>query len=495
MTLPIIKNKTLRYYVLGGITALLVLYIILAIHIPAVKMRIFFFALWFFGEIYLWITILKSFKNTWKQKVPFFILLILYWLPAFILVITMGVLAAMGVHQVNKTLYLTVVGVCVIQYLIKFLIVTFVLMYDLITAGIKIFRKHVHFEKGKRVLLRISLGVYVVSFILMIYGTIWGAENFKIREVSIDVCNLKSVYERELTIVLLSDLHLATWRNHEAIERAVQMVNAQQPDLIFITGDIVQFVSEEIVEYLPILAQLEARYGIYSVLGNHDYGRYARFKTDEARKEDVKKLIHHQTSLGWKVLNNESVKLYADSVPLGITLAGVEFYSPKRMFINEGDLLKTFQDVDTTDYVILLSHDPQAWDDVILKNLPANLTLSGHTHGMQLGIYTDRIRFSPAAILYKHWGGLYEKQDKFLYVNVGLGSVGFPARVGMPPEITVIRFLDNSGSTFYEKGRMSCHYTLFISSRFCYFCNLLYLPFKIKQQSNNNQHDKRRFYH
>jgi predicted MPP superfamily phosphohydrolase len=121
-----------------------------------------------------------------------------------------------------------------------------------------------------------------------------------------------------------------------------------------------------------------------------------------------------------------------------LTLAGVEFYSPKRMFINEGDLKKTFQNVDTNDYVILLSHDPQAWDEAILRNLPANLTLSGHTHGMQLGMYNKVFKFSLASILYKQWAGLYEKQGKILYVNVGLGSVGFPARVGMPPEITVI---------------------------------------------------------
>jgi predicted MPP superfamily phosphohydrolase len=439
MKLSIVKNKTLKYYLLGGIITLLILYIILAIQIPAVKMRIFFFALWFFAEIYLWITILKSFQNTWKKKIPFSILLVLYWLPACILAITMGVLAVKSVHEVNKTIYLTVVGVCIIQYLIKFLIFAFVLMYDVITAVIKIIHKNINTEKGKRILLRISLGIYVVSFILMIYGTIWGAENFKIREVAIDGYGIKNTNDRELTIVLLSDLHLATWRNHKSIERAVQMVNEQQPDLIFLTGDLVQFVSEEFVEYMPILAQLKAPLGIYSVLGNHDYGRYARFATDSARKEDVFRLILYQTLLGWKVLNNESIKLYEDTIPLGLTIAGVEFYSPKRMFVNEGDLTKTFQNVDTNDYVILLSHDPQAWDDVIKRNLPANLTLSGHTHGMQLGIYTNKFRLSPAAILYKQWGGLYEKQDKLLYVNVGLGSVGFPARVGMPPEITVIR--------------------------------------------------------
>ncbi|MCL2289776.1 MAG: metallophosphoesterase [Bacteroidetes bacterium] len=439
MKLSIVKNKTLKYYLFGGILALLILYVILAVQIPAVKMRIVFFAFWFFAEIYLWITILKSFKDTWKKKIPFSILLVFYWLPACILGITMGVLAVKGVHQLDKTIYLTVVGVCVIQYLIKFLIFTFVLIYDVVTAGIKIFRENATFEKGKRRLLRISLGVYVVSFILMIYGTIWGAENFKIREITIDGYGIKSMNDRELTIVLLSDLHLATWRNSKSVERAVQIVNDQQPDFIFLTGDLVQFVSEEFAEYMSILSQLKATQGIYSVLGNHDYGRYARFKTDSARKEDVFKLVLYQTLLGWKVLNNESVKLYEDSIPLGLTIAGVEFYSPKRMFVNEGDLTKTFQNVDTNDYVILLSHDPQAWDDVIRRNLPANLTLSGHTHGMQLGIYTNKIRFSPAAILYKHWGGLYEKQGKLLYVNVGLGSVGFPARVGVPPEITVIR--------------------------------------------------------
>jgi len=438
MKLSIVKNKTLKYYLFGGILALGILYIILAIQMPALKMRVFVFALWIFAEIYLWITIFKSFQNTWKKKASFWILLVLYWLPACILAITMSVLATQGVHQVNKTIYLTVVGVCVIQYLIKFLIFIFVLLYDIVTTAIKFFHKNSTFERGKRILLRISLGVYVVSFVLMIYGTIWGATNFKIREINIDGYGINSLSDKSLKIILLSDLHLATWRNHSSIEKVVKMVNDQQPDLIFLTGDFVQFVSEEFIEYMPILAQLKATHGIYSVLGNHDYGRYARFKTDSARKEDVYKLILYQTLLGWKVLNNESVKLYEDSVPLGLTIAGVEFYSPQKMFTNEGDLIKTFQNVDPTDYVILLSHNPQAFDNVLLKNLPANLTLSGHTHGMQLGIFTDRLRFSPAAILYKRWGGLYEKQGKLLYVNVGLGSVGFPARVGMPPEITVI---------------------------------------------------------
>jgi len=440
MKLNIANNKTLKYYGFGVFLTFLILYFILATHIPAVKMRIFVFAIWLFAEIYLWMSLLKAFQNTWKKKIPFFTLLILYWLPAFLLGIAMGFLATKGVHQLNKTIYLTVVGVCIIQYLIKFLLFFLVLVYDILTVC---FRRICNIAKGKRILLRISLGIYVVAFVLMIYGTVWGADDFKINKICVYPSNLRHLRAERfpnfnIKIVHISDLHLACWRNPKSVEKAVKIVNAQQPDFIFITGDIVQFLSDEMEEYMPVLSQLKAKYGIFSVLGNHDYGRYARFKTDSLRKEDVFRLVLYQTLLGWKVLNNESVKLYEDTVPLGITIAGVEFYSPKKMFINEGDLSKTFQNVDTSDYVIFLSHDPQAWYDVIHKNLHANLTLSGHTHGMQLGIYSDKIKFSPASILYKQWGGLYEKNGKYLYVNVGLGSVGFPARVGMPPEITVI---------------------------------------------------------
>ena len=428
------NNKSLKYYLLGGLAALLILYFILAVQVPAVKMRIIIFAVWLFAEIYLWISILNSFQNTWKKIIPFFTLIVLYWLPAFIIGITMGILATKGVQQLNKTLYLTVVGICIIQYLIKFLLFFLLLLYDVLTLC---FRKICNIENGKRIVLRISLCIYAAAFFLMIYGTLWGADDFKIREMDAE-CG-KRFAANGLRIVHISDLHLACWRNPATVEKAVNLVNAQQPDIIVITGDMVQFVSEEIIEYMPILSQLKAKHGIYSVLGNHDYGRYSRFKTDSLRKVDVINLVLYQTLLGWKVLNNESVKLYEDSVPLGITIAGVEYYSPKKMFINEGDMSKTFQNVDTNDYVIFLSHDPQAWYEVIHKNLPANLTLSGHTHGMQLGIYSGKCKFSPASILYKQWGGLYEKKGKLLYVNVGLGSVGFPARVGMPPEITVIR--------------------------------------------------------
>jgi predicted MPP superfamily phosphohydrolase len=375
-----------------------------------------------------------------KKKLLYVVLLVYYWLPATIIALAMGILAVRGIALLNKSLYLTVVGVCVFQYLIKFLLFIFVLLYDLIFVVVKRIFKKVRVIAGRRVLLYFFFLFYVISLILMIYGMIWGVDNFQIREVNIEI---ESMNQQELTIVQLSDLHLASWKTPASLEKAIQMANELQPDIIFLTGDFVQFVSEEMVEYLPILSKLKARYGIYSVLGNHDYGRYARFSNDSLRKADVQNLIAYQTSLGWKVLNNESVRLFWDSLPIGITIAGMEYYSPKKMFINEGDLNKTFEKIDTTDFVILLSHDPQAWYDVLDQNLQANLTLSGHTHGMQLGYYSENLKFSPASILYKQWGGLYEKQGKFLYVNIGLGVVGFPVRIGMPPEITIIYLTRN----------------------------------------------------
>jgi predicted MPP superfamily phosphohydrolase len=268
----------------------------------------------------------------------------------------------------------------------------------------------------------------------------YGVDNFVVKKVEI-YTNHKSLKGKELKIILVSDLHLASWRTQKPMEKAVKLINEQSPDIIFLTGDYVQFSSSEFINYIPTLQQLKAKYGIYSVLGNHDYGRYSYFSNDEARKKDVQKLIDYQRNIGWRVLLNQSEKLFLDSLKNSITIAGIEYYSPKKLFVNEGDINKTFKNIDTSNYVIFLSHDPLAWRTVKKRNLPAHLTLSGHTHGMQLGIYNSLIRWSPASLVYKQWGGLYSDPhfpNQKLYVNVGLGSVGLPARVGIPPEITVV---------------------------------------------------------
>ena len=447
------KKSLIRFakYSLFFLMAMLFLYFVLGFQIPIMKKRIFIFALWFFAEIYLWVSVYSTFdffskkeKKSRGKITTEIIFTILYWIPAVIIAVMMCFLAGKGIQNIDQVKYLTLMGLCVIQYLIKFLLFLLLIGFDVVAYLIKRFRiKSFAIKEARKRFFKIALGIYIFCFLLLLYGMIWGAYNFTVRETTI-FSHHKALKNKELKIVLASDLHLASWRTEKPIEKAIQLINAQNPDIIFLTGDYVQFSSSEFIRYIPLLQQLKANYGIYSVLGNHDYGRYAYFPDEEARKKDVQKLVDYQRNLGWHVLLNQHEKLILDTLGNSITIAGIEYYSPKKLFINEGDIDKTFENIDTSDYVIFLSHDPQAWLSVKERNLPANLTLSGHTHGMQLGIYTSFIRWSPASLLYKQWGGLYSDPhfpNKKLYINVGLGSVGLPARVGMPPEITVIRLL------------------------------------------------------
>lgn len=432
------KRKTIFIFISVIILLLITLYFILAKQIPAVKMRIIVFTIWAFAEFYLWFSIVKTFKITNFLRPKRLIFTILYWLPAVSIIIMIVNMASIGLHDINKTFYLTMVGVCVIQYIIKFLISGFLICYDIVTY---FFKSKFNRDIWKKYVLYFSLFFYIISLLLMGYGTFYGAFNFQIQ--NIEIKTKKKIQlpknQNELKIVQISDLHLASWRNSEEIEKVVALINIQDPDIVVVTGDLVQFVSSEMIEYLPILSKISSKFGVYSVLGNHDYGRYANFANTVSRKKDVAKLIEYQRGFGWKVLLNENKPLYFDNIFSGITMAGVEYYSPKKMFMNEGSLQKTFQKVNNNNFVIFLSHNPEAWDAVIAQNFPADLTLSGHTHGMQLGINTEFCKWSPASLLYKQWGGLYMQGARNLYVNVGLGAVGFPARVGMSPEITVIK--------------------------------------------------------
>jgi predicted MPP superfamily phosphohydrolase len=421
---------------------------VLGFQMPAMKKRIFIFGIWFFAEIYLWISIYKTFdffskkekKSDWK-KITEFVFTLLYWFPTLIIAGSMLFLVGKGIQNINQSNYLIITGICVIQYLIKFLLFLLLLGFDVVTYFIKrFFRSQFVVKTSRKRFLKIGLAIYIFCFLLLLYGMIYGADNFVVRKIEIST-NHKALENKELKIILVSDLHLASWRTQEPIKKAIKLINEQNPDIVFLTGDYVQFSSSEFISYIPILQKLKAKYGIYSVLGNHDYGRYSYFPDDETRKKDVQKLVGYQRDLGWKVLLNQNEKLFLDSLENSITIAGIEYYSPKKLFVNEGNINKTFKNIDTSDYIIFLSHDPLAWHTVKKRNLSANLTLSGHTHGMQLGIYNSFIRWSPVSLLYKQWGGLYTDShfpDKKLYVNIGLGSVGLPARVGVLPEITVI---------------------------------------------------------
>ncbi len=270
----------------------------------------------------------------------------------------------------------------------------------------------------------------------------WGALFNRFRVNVID----KSVYLSDLPaafdgfrIAQISDLHVGTFgTDPEFLDKLVAEVNAQKPDLIVFTGDIVNRRSCELPPFTQALSRLKAPYGVYSVMGNHDYGDYASWESDGAKEEDVRNLQAMQAKMGWKMLNNahDIIRVKGDS----IALIGVENVGDPP-FKTYGDLSRAYADINDPTVKILLSHNPAHWETDLRDNKNSNiaLTLSGHTHAMQM----EAFGYSPAALRYKYWGGLYsDNKGQYLYVNIGAGTVGFPSRIGATPEITIITLKD-----------------------------------------------------
>lgn len=257
-----------------------------------------------------------------------------------------------------------------------------------------------------------------------------GKQHFQIREVTITYKDLPDAFDG-YRILQLSDIHSGSWtRNGKAIQKAVDMVNAEQADLVVFTGDIVNNIATELDEFIPILSQIKGKDGVYSVLGNHDYSPYIKWNTKAEQQTNLDSLLAKEARMGWQVLNNEHTIIHRghDS----IALVGVE-NSGNPPFPNYGDLPKALKGTDGI-FKVLLSHDPTHWRREVLPESDVQLMLSGHTHEMQFSIFG----FSPAKFVYPEHNGLYREGNQALFVNVGLGYLMFPMRLGAWPEITVI---------------------------------------------------------
>lgn len=210
-----------------------------------------------------------------------------------------------------------------------------------------------------------------------------------------------------------------------------------EPDLIVFTGDLVNNLAEEMKDYVDVFGQLKAPMGVYSVLGNHDYGDYVRWETPVEKRANLQALINTHAKMGWRLLMNEHVALEKGEDK--IALLGIENWSAKGNFPRYGDLSKAYEGSAAYPFKILLSHDPSHWKAQILKDYKdIDLTLSGHTHGMQFGFEIPGIRWSPVQYVYNEWAGLYHNKERHLYVNRGFGFLGYPGRVGILPEITML---------------------------------------------------------
>lgn len=276
----------------------------------------------------------------------------------------------------------------------------------------------------------------VIPAVGLIYGMVRGAYKYRVHKVKVPSPNLPEEFNG-FKIVQLSDIHTGSFVNDHALTKAFEIVMQQNADLILFTGDLVNNESKEVEGYEHLFKQLKAPHGVYSVLGNHDYGDYVEWGSKELKKQNLEKLKTLQKEFGWKLMMNEHVPIEKDGASIG--LIGIENWGGNMRFPRYGKMKEAYEGAENYPFKILMSHDPSHWDmQVVLEYPEIDLTLSGHTHGMQLGIEIPGFKWSPIKYLYKNWAGLYKQGKQFLYVNRGLGFLGYPGRLGIWPEITVI---------------------------------------------------------
>ncbi|MFZ2283844.1 MAG: metallophosphoesterase [Lutibacter sp.] len=274
-----------------------------------------------------------------------------------------------------------------------------------------------------------------LPFFVILYSVFRSLYRFKVHRIKINFDELPSNFEG-LRIVHISDLHLGSFRSrYHILERAVKIINHLEPDFIFFTGDLVNNHAWELKGWQSILKELNAKTGKYAILGNHDYGDYGNWKSEERKLANFESIKYFYKKIDFKLLLNESVIIEKEGQKIAIV--GVENWG-NPPFKQYGDLKKALKSVANIPFKILLSHDPSHWNEEVTEKTNIALTLSGHTHGMQAGINIKSKNWSPIQYKYKQWVGLYERFNQYLYVTRGLGWMGFPGRLGMRPEITLI---------------------------------------------------------
>ncbi|MDO7853562.1 metallophosphoesterase [Hymenobacter convexus] len=283
---------------------------------------------------------------------------------------------------------------------------------------------------------KLALGLGAIPFVGLLWGMAKGATDYTVRRVTLKYPNLPAGFDG-FKVLQISDLHTGSFNSTEPLERAVAMINRQGADLILMTGDLVNNRAEEVEPHIPALSKIKSDLPIFSSLGNHDYGDYvAEFRDDRALwRQNLERLMQNHAKMGWTLLNDTThfIERGGDK----IAIVGIQNSSSHLNFHTYGNLPKAHAASGDAPFKILLSHDPSYWESHILKYPDIDLTLSGHTHGMQFGLNLPFLKWSPVQYAYKQWAGLYEQGRQKLYVNVGLGFLGYPGRVGFLPEITV----------------------------------------------------------
>ncbi len=377
-------------------------------------------------------------------------------------------LLAMGGYLVHasRTFFVIVTGLFFAMFLAKILMILPLLMEDIY----RIFHKIVSFfkpsittdEEGngaslisrKRFISQISAGIGALTFTGLSYGIVRGAHHYKTHYTDIPLKNLPPGF-KGLRIGHLSDIHSGSFWDKRAVEKGVDKLMREKPDIIFFTGDLVNSLADEMNEdYIRIFSRLKAPMGVYSILGNHDYGDYHQWPDRNTFNEgnnlqsnkshmspmqlaNLDKLKEIHAVMGWDLLLNENRILQRGEDK--IALIGVENFGAKGRFARYGVLSEAYAGTEMYPVKLLLSHDPSHWEaQVTKKYTDIDVTFSGHTHGAQFGIETAGFQWSPIKYMYKQWAGLYKSGEQFIYVNRGFGYLGYPGRLGIRPEIAII---------------------------------------------------------
>jgi predicted MPP superfamily phosphohydrolase len=389
--------------------------------------------------------VVKSLTQSYSPKARM-TLFIVYWAISALVLLLIFLTPYMSTEGWMKTLRNYVMAILLGLFIAKLIAAVFFLIDDirrLVTWAFNRLSRDSVAEAGNTK-SGISRSAFL-SWIGIIAGgslfstLIYGFRNkylYEVRNIRLAYENLPAAF-RGLRIVQISDVHSGSFNNKEAVSRGVEQVLQQKPDIILFTGDLVNDRATEMHDYMDVFSKLRAPMGVYSTLGNHDYGDYVQWDSPEAKSANLEALKNVHKELGWNLLMNEH-KVFERNGE-SIALLGIENWGAKGRFPKYGKMAEAYAGSEKVPFKILMSHDPSHWDAQVRTEYPdVDLMLAGHTHGMQFGIEIPGFKWSPVQYMYDQWAGLYEQGRQKLYVNRGYGFIGYPGRVGIMPEITVI---------------------------------------------------------
>ena len=370
---------------------------------------------------------------------------------AIIILATVSVLIILVGHIFQRRIfdyrlfafYYYLFGLVATIYIPKFLFTLF-LFADWMISAIRIRPVKVH--HSRHIVAKGGFWVSLGSVCFIVWGILFGRFNFSVEHVDVTIDNLPPSFHG-YKIVQISDVHAGSFAGHTyRFQKAVDLINRQEPNLIVFTGDMVNNFADEATSLIPLFSQLDACDGKFAVLGNHDYGGYHDWKTPSDSAANHKALENAIEQMGFVLLNNQSAVIdLSDHTILPssdrIALIGIENWGIQKRYPKRSDPDQAMEPVRDIPFKILLSHNPAFWPEYVVGKTDIALTLSGHTHGMQMGVRLGKKYYGPAIFFrrsYRYWAGLYRTGNQYLYVNRGLGVIGFPGRIGMSPEITVI---------------------------------------------------------